>query len=180
MSHNAWRDADLDEIERLRARAKARKVHLLGELGPADKGGRPKRRAYRKSSDRIFQSERQVKDACQDVMEAHPFVALWWRQNTGAMRLGPRFIKFSFKGASDLMGQAINGRFMAVEAKATGKEANDDQAAFLTNVAAHKGYAICVDDAGKLLRWLNGLQNSANHAQNSEIPGLAGAGEAQL
>ena len=113
-----------------------------------------------------FVSEVLVLRACMDVLEAHPFVALWWRQNTGSMKIAGRFVKFSFKGASDLMGQAIDGKFIAVETKATGKKADDDQAAFLLNVATHNGYSICVDDAGKLLEWLDSLNRPANSPQN--------------
>ena len=165
-----------EDVDKINARNRAYRVSPLGKW-PADKGGRPKigegfrkrdqakRRAYRKSSDRIFQSERAVKEVCQDVLEAHPFVAFWWRQNTGAMRLGPRFIKFSFKGASDLMAQAVDGRFIAIETKATGKLANDDQAAFLSNVAAHNGYSVCIDDAGNLKDWLDGLMAGQKQGQ---------------
>src|SRR3990167_8949782 len=112
---------------------------------------------------RLFVSEARVLRACMDVLEAHPYVAMWWRQNTGAGQLASgRFVKFSFRGASDLMGVLKGGAFMACECKATGKRATPEQAAFLDNVSDAGGYSICVDDAGKLLKWLDSLNQPGN------------------
>lgn len=163
----------------------SRKVNLLGkDTGPLpslrgprspkgkaggmtaeqDKARRLERqRVARAVRSKRFVSERMVLRACMDVLEAHPFVALWWRQNTGAGQLANgQYVKFSFSGCSDLLGMATDGRLIAVECKATGKAASPDQAAFLSNVAAHNGYSICVDDAGKLAGWLYGLQMAQN------------------
>ena len=121
---------------------------------------------------RLFVSEARVLRACMEVLEAHPYVAMWWRQNTGAGQLASgRFVKFSFRGASDLMGVLKGGAFLAVECKATGKHATPEQAAFLDNVSDAGGHSICVDDAGTLLRWLDSLNRPANGSQNATEPG---------
>jgi len=110
---------------------------------------------------RLFVSEARVLRACMDAMEAHPAVKLWWRQNTGAGQLASgRYVKFSFRGASDLMGVLKGGQFLAVEVKATGKKATSEQRAFLDNVGDAGGVGIVVDDAGALLGWLNTLQDA--------------------
>ena len=98
--------------------------------------------------------ERDVLKGCIAVLDSHPQIALWWRQNTGAMRDGTRFVKFSFRGASDLMAILKGGKFLAVECKATGKRASPDQAAFLDNVLDAGGYAVCVDSPDKLADYL--------------------------
>ena len=98
--------------------------------------------------------EKDVLKGCIAVLDSHPQIALWWRQNTGAMRDGTRFVKFSFRGASDLMAVLKGGKFLAVEAKATGKRASPEQAAFLDNVLDAGGYAVCVDSPDKLADYL--------------------------
>jgi hypothetical protein len=90
-------------------------------------------------------SERIVLNACLDLLDASPKVAFAWRQNTGAVKIAKRFVRFSFKGCSDILGMLVDGRFFAVECKATGEVATADQAAFLANVIKHGGFAMCVD-----------------------------------
>ena len=176
-----WRDLSADELAGMAKRAQARKVHPLGvDKGPLpslrgprspkgkrggmtveqDKARRQERRA------RIFVSEARVLRACMDVLEAHPAVALWWRQQTGAVKFGPRFVKFSFRGASDLMAVLQCGKFAAIECKTTGKRASPEQAAFLDNVNDAGGAAGCFDDPLKLKDWLDGLE-SLNRQANS-------------
>lgn len=45
---------------------------------------------------------------------------LAWRNNTGAIKVGDRFLKFGSKGSADVLGVwAPAGRFIAVETKST-------------------------------------------------------------
>lgn len=90
-------------------------------------------------------SERMVLNACLDLLAASPKVAFAWRQNTGAVKIAKRFVRFGFKGCSDILGMLADGRFFAVETKETGEVATADQAAFLANVVKHGGFAVCVD-----------------------------------
>lgn len=100
--------------------------------------------------------ESKVLAECIKILEAHPMIAFWWRQNTGAARLkGNFFVKFSFKGASDLMAVTRQGRFCAIECKATGKKPSADQERFLANVREAKGLSACVDDPAKLKAFLD-------------------------
>ncbi len=107
----------------------------------------PKAKQPRKSA---VVKEAEVLRACMDVLEVHPIVNLWWRQNSGAQRIGNRFIKFGFRGASDLMGVLSNGRFLAVEVKAPGNKPTTEQAGFLGNVTAAGGLAMWVTSADRL------------------------------
>lgn len=99
--------------------------------------------------------ESAVLAACLRALELHPAVAWACRVNSGAVTaqdsLGKkRFIRFnSMPGMSDIIGQATDGRFLAVECKRPSGKLSDDQRAFLARVEAAGGIAVCarsVDD----------------------------------
>jgi hypothetical protein len=116
-----------------------------------------KKRA-RKSKEKPFRlRESQVMDSVQRILAAHPKVALFWRQNTGAAKLKGFYVKFSFKGAADWLGMLQGGRFLAVECKGTIGKASTDQLAFLKNVNDAGGLALLVDDPDQLTKALNAL-----------------------
>jgi len=99
--------------------------------------------------------ERAVLRACLDLLANHPKVAFSWRQQTGAAKIGERYIKFGFKGGSDIFFVLKkSGRFGVCECKATGKEPTADQVAFLANVHAAGAVGVCVDDPAKLAKFL--------------------------
>ena len=141
-----------------------------GMTAEEDKARRQERQRVKRKAV-LHVSEALVLRACMDVLDHHPAVALWWRQNTGAGQLASgRYVKFSFRGASDLMGVLQGGRFLAVECKATGKHPSPDQGAFLDNVVDAGGCSVCVDDAGKLVAWLDSLNRPANGLQDVREP----------
>ena len=78
-----------------------------------------------------------------EVMQAlrsHNLVAWVERQNTGAAMVNGRFIKFGWRGCSNLLGQLKDGRLLAVECKRPkGGKLSDDQAFFLEQVRRHGG-----------------------------------------
>lgn len=97
-------------------------------------------------------SERQVLRTCLNILKTHPKVAFAWRQNVGAaMSPGGIAIRFAFRGCSDILGALIGGRFLAVEAKATGCKATPVQESFLRAVNESGGLGVCVDDPQKLV-----------------------------
>ncbi|MBK1723836.1 VRR-NUC domain-containing protein [Thiocystis violacea] len=53
-----------------------------------------------------------------------------------------RFIRYAFPGCSDVLGQLVTGKFLAIEVKRLGEEPSDEQAAFLAQVEAAGGLAI--------------------------------------
>lgn len=121
---------------------------------PRRKGRRPRIR------------ESQVMQAVQGILESHPLVACWWRQNSGGMRIDKRFIKFSFKGCADFLGFLTDGRILTVECKATGKRPTPEQQAFLDNVTQAGGFACWTDDGANLLEKLEKWR------KNNAMPGL--------
>ena len=178
-----FRELTIADVARINAKNKPRMIKVLppdfsplpslrgprspkgkrgGFTAEQDKTRRQERQlAKRKGgqADKIFVSEALVLRACMDVLEASPIVKIWWRQNTGAGKLASgRYVKFSFAGASDLMGVLRNGLFLAVECKATGKKASPEQHAFLDNVIGAGGKGFVVDDAKDLLNALNWLK----------------------
>lgn len=62
------------------------------------------------------------------VLAAYPWL---WRTNTGAARIGNRFVRFGIKGQSDLQGVlAPSGRAVFVEMKAERGKQKPEQLAF--------------------------------------------------
>lgn len=51
------------------------------------------------------------------ALHAHPAVAWAERMNSGAVRVGGRFIRFGWPGCPDLLGQLKDGRLLGVEVK---------------------------------------------------------------
>lgn len=102
-------------------------------------------------------TERQVQRACLNALEVHPKVAFAWRQNTGALQDKRGItVRFAFRGCADILGCMRDGRFLAVECKATGKYPTPDQMAFLRRVTAAGGIAVWADDPSKLIAALDG------------------------
>lgn len=66
-----------------------------------------------------------------------------WRQNTGSMySKDNRFVRFGFKGVSDIIGIASDGRMIAVECKVGYNKPTQFQKDFLEEIQSRGGYAI--------------------------------------
>ena len=133
---------------------------------PARPKAQPQAKPAKKRRKAPAARESQVMEAVAGILERHPLVAGFWRQNTGALKLDNRFIKFSFRGCSDYLGFLTDGRILAVECKATGKKPSPEQAAFLANVEKAGGFSCWTDDGVNLLEKLEKWRK--NHA----LPGL--------
>ena len=108
----------------------------------------------KKPSRRIKQatpSENDPKKAILALLRVHPAVAWAERFNTGATVVDVpgkkrRFIRYAFVGCSDILGQMKDGRFLAIEVKRQGvnaeKEATDEQKAFIKKVRQNNGIGI--------------------------------------
>ena len=51
------------------------------------------------------------------AVRAHPLVAWCERMNSGAAKVGDRFIRFGWPGCPDVLGQLKDGRLLGVEVK---------------------------------------------------------------
>lgn len=76
------------------------------------------------------------------------------RQNTGAAKVGGRFIRFGWRGCSDLLGMLKDGRLLAVEVKAPGGRVRPEQAEFLSLVRRFGGVAFVARDCRDVSREL--------------------------
>lgn len=99
-------------------------------------------------------------DSLREVMIAlknHSLVAWCERQNTGATKVGGRFIKFGWKGCSDILGQLKDGRLLAVECKRLkGGKLTDEQTFFLERVRQHGGVSFVATNLHDVLNNLGG------------------------
>lgn len=104
--------------------------------------------------------EADVQRAVLALLKQHPAVAWAERINAAAGRLAyddgkqSRFMRFAFKGCSDIVGMLRDGRFLAVECKTLTGRLTPEQAAFLATVNHHNGVAFVarsVDDVIKHL-----------------------------
>lgn len=81
-----------------------------------------------------------------------------WRNNTGAARMGDRYVRFGTKGGSDVLAILPGpGRLMAIEVKRPGGKPTEDQLAFLAAVRDAGGVALVVDDELALAREIDRL-----------------------
>ena len=98
--------------------------------------------------------ESQVLRAGLAAMRIHPDVAWCARINAGRFEVDGRWITASFKGCSDVIGQHIDGRFIAAECKSDAGKTTADQQAFLDTVARNGGIAFVARSAEDVWRAL--------------------------
>lgn len=98
-----------------------------------------------------YENETALVNACIEVLRA--FGCHCWRQNTGAVRRGNRYIKFGFPGISDIIGWTPNGQFLAVECKRPGAVPSNEQRVFLELVKQSGGVAILAYDVEDIEQW---------------------------
>jgi len=68
-----------------------------------------------------------------------------WRNNVGAVRLGPRrFTHFGKKGSSDILGVLPDGKFLAVECKSRNGRLSPEQKQFLEALRERGAIALVV------------------------------------
>jgi hypothetical protein len=102
-------------------------------------------------------TEAQVLRAVQRALELHPRVAWVARINSGAGRIqraigASQWMRFGFPGCSDLIGQTVEGLFLAVEVKRPSGKPTVDQTAFLERVRAAGGVAFVARSVDDVLR----------------------------
>ena len=88
------------------------------------------------------------------ALNAHPAVSWCERMNSGAARIGARFVRFGFKGCPDVIGQLNDGRLLGVEVKGPTGRLRPEQAFFLERVRESGGVAFMARDCRDVLREL--------------------------
>ena len=86
------------------------------------------------------------------ALNTHTAVAWCERMNSGAARIGGRFVRFGFKGCPDVLGQLRDGRLLGVEVKAKAGRLRPEQAVFLERIRCSGGVAFVARDLRDVLR----------------------------
>ena len=91
------------------------------------------------------------------AVRSHPLVAWAERQNSGAARIGSRFVRFGWPGCPDVLGQLKDGRLLGVEVKAAKGRASPEQTLFLERINQAGGVAFVARDLRDVMRELEPL-----------------------
>ena len=92
------------------------------------------------------------------ALKAHPGVAWCERMNSGAARIGARFVRFGFTGCPDVLGQLRDGRLLGVEVKAKAGRLRPEQAVMLERIRGAGGVGFVARDLRDVLRELGSIQ----------------------
>ena len=88
------------------------------------------------------------------TLRGHPAVAWCERMNSGAAKIGERFVRFGWRGCPDVLGQMKDGRLLGVEVKAERGRLRPEQKIFLERIRASGGVAFMAKDCHDVLRAL--------------------------
>jgi hypothetical protein len=88
------------------------------------------------------------------ALRTHPLVAWVERMNSGAARMGARFVRFGWPGCPDVLGQLKDGRLLGVEVKGPTGRLRPAQVVFLDRIRAAGGVAFLARDCRDVLREL--------------------------
>lgn len=100
-------------------------------------------------------AERDILKAVLAALNGDKRVAWAERMNSGAYKVGARYVRFGFPGCSDVLGQMQDGRLLAIEVKAADGVVSADQSDFLAlvhNNGGVAGVARSADDALQIVR----------------------------
>lgn len=86
------------------------------------------------------------------ALTAHPAVAWCERMNSGAAKIGNRFVRFGWTGCPDVLGQMKDGRLIGVEVKAAKGRLRPEQAVFLERIRCAGGVSFVARDC-RDVRW---------------------------
>ena len=88
------------------------------------------------------------------ALNSHPDVAWCHRVNSGAARIGNRFVRFGWPGCPDVLGQLKDGRLLGVEVKANKGKLRPEQTIFLERIRCAGGVAFVARDCRDVVREL--------------------------
>ncbi len=88
------------------------------------------------------------------ALRAHPAVSWCERMNSGAARVGGRFIRFGFTGCPDVLGMLTDGRLLGVEVKSPTGKLRPEQSIILERIRGAGGVAFVARDLRDVMREL--------------------------
>lgn len=95
------------------------------------------------------------------ALRSHAAVAWCERMNSGAARMGARFVRFGWKGCPDVLGQLKDGRLLGVEVKGPAGKLRPEQSVFLERIRCAGGVAFVARDCRDVLRELQLTKDTA-------------------
>jgi len=104
------------------------------------------------------------------ALRAHPAVVWCERMNSGAAKVGNRFIRFGWPGCPDVLGQLKDGRVLAVEVKSPTGKLRPEQTVFLDRIRGAGGVAFMARDCRDVLRELGFSDQYARGESIAETP----------
>ena len=75
-----------------------------------------------------------------------------WRNNTGGTMINNHFVRYGFKGSSDILGIMPDGRFLAIECKLGKAPLTPEQQEFISWVRERGGVAIIARSLNDVIR----------------------------
>lgn len=90
------------------------------------------------------------------ALRNHPAVSWVERMNSGAARIGNRFIRFGFTGCPDVLGQLRDGRLLGVEVKADKGKLRPEQTVMLERINSAGGMAFVARNCNDVFAALRG------------------------
>ena len=91
------------------------------------------------------------------AVRAHPLVEWCERMNSGAAKVGNRFIRFGWPGCPDVLGQLKDGRLLGVEVKSRTGRLRPEQSVFLDRIRGAGGVAFIARDLRDVVKALGPL-----------------------
>ena len=88
------------------------------------------------------------------ALRTHAAVAWCERMNSGAVRIGGRFVRFGWPGCPDVLGQLKDGRLMGCEVKAPAGKLRPEQSVFLERIRCAGGVAFVARNCADVFREL--------------------------
>ena len=92
------------------------------------------------------------------ALRANPAVVWCERMNSGAAKIGNRFIWFGFTGCPDVLGQLRDGRLLGVEVKSPKGKLRPEQAFMLERINGAGGVGFVARNCLDVIRALNQLK----------------------
>lgn len=86
-----------------------------------------------------------------------------WRVNTGAFKVGGRFVRFGFPGMADISGILINGRRLEIEVKTAKGKQSQPQKNFEKMIKKHNGIYLLAREYDTVKKALNIALTEAEH-----------------
>ena len=94
------------------------------------------------------------------ALRSHAAVAWCERMNSGAARMGARFVRFGWPGCPDVLGQLKDGRLLGVEVKGPAGRLRPEQTVFIGRIRDAGGVAFVARDLRDVLSELNQLKGN--------------------